>query len=308
MKLLFVVNPVSGGVDKEPFLKEAIPLCQKFNIDPYIFKTTGKDDEKQLKTVLQTFQPDRVASVGGDGTVLFTSIALLNSSIPMGIIPLGSANGMAGELNVSSDPMEALKDIIMAKLTGKLDILRINDDHYCLHIGDVGINAQIVESYNKDENRGMMTYAKYFIEELNNVQFFEVEVEANGKIIKEEGVIAGICNFRKYGVGVPLNVEGSPMDGKFEIVIVKEINAGLLIKAGLAKFDEVFYDDQNLVIISTEKAKIRFNEPKLLQLDGEVIDEFKELKIDILPGAIKLIITNETSEMPEQRFKITEKI
>src|SRR5690606_29458282 len=172
MKLLFVVNPISGGVDKEPFLQEAISLCEKFNIDLNIFKTTGKDDEKQLKKVLQTFQPDRVASVGGDGTVLFTSIALLNSSIPLGIIPLGSANGMAGELNISSDPIEALQDIITSKLTGKLDILNINDTHYCMHIGDVGINAQIVESYNKDENRGMMTYAKYFIEELNDVQFF----------------------------------------------------------------------------------------------------------------------------------------
>ena len=299
MKLLFVVNPVSGGVDKEPFLDEAISLCEKFNIEYYIFKTTGKDDEKQLKTVLQEFNPDRVASVGGDGTVLFTSIALLNSSTPLGIIPLGSANGMASELHINSDPIEALQDIIMSKITGKLDMLKINDAHYCLHIGDVGINAQIVESYNKDENRGMMTYAKYFIEELNNVDFFEVEVEANGEIIKEEGVIAGICNFRKYGVGVPLNIEGSPMDGKFEIVIVKEINAGLLIKAGLAKFDEVFYDDQNLVIISTDKAKIRFKEPKLLQLDGEVIDEFKELNVKILPGAIKLIITNETSNLSE---------
>ena len=299
MKLLFVVNPISGGVDKEPFLEEAISLCKKNNIDLYIFKTTGKNDEKHLKTVLQTFQPDRVASVGGDGTVLFTSIVLLNSAIPLGIIPLGSANGMAGELNISSDPIEALHDIITSKLTGKLDILKINDTHYCMHIGDVGINAHIVESYNKDEDRGMMTYAKYFIEELNDVGFFEVEVEANGEIIKEKGVIAGICNFRKYGVGVPLNIEGSPMDGKFEIVIVKEINAGLLLKAGLAKFDEVFYDDQNLVTISTDKAKIRFNEPKLLQLDGEVIDEFKELKIDILPGAIEFIITSKTSNLSE---------
>jgi len=228
---------------------------------------------------------------------------LLNSSIPLGIIPLGSANGMAGELNVSSDALEALQDIIMSKLTAKLDMLNINDTHYCMHIGDVGINAQIVESYNRDENRGMMTYAKYFIEELNNVQFFEVEVEANGEIIKEEGVIAGICNFRKYGVGVPLNVEGSPMDGKFEIVIVKEINAGLLLKAGLAKLDEIFYDDQNLVIISTEKAKIRFNEPKLLQLDGEVIDEFEQLKIEIMPGAIRLITTNKNVYLNELESK-----
>lgn len=107
MKLLFVVNPISGGTDKQPFLRQADSLCAKYGIDSYVFKTTGKDDEKQLKTVLLTFNPDKVASVGGDGTTLFTSLALLNTSIPMGIIPLGSANGMATELFVNPIPIEA---------------------------------------------------------------------------------------------------------------------------------------------------------------------------------------------------------
>ena len=292
MRLLFVVNPISGGVDKEPFLKSAKALCKKYGIEYKIFKTTGNNDAQNLKLILDKFDPDKVVSAGGDGTTLFTSIVLRNSKYPLGIIPLGSANGMATELFVNPDPVNALKDIIMSQVVAGLDMVVVNDKHYSIHIGDVGINAQIVASYEKDKNRGMATYAKYFIEELKQISPFEIKIKANGKVIKNRGVMVGICNSRKYGTGIPLNLNGNPMDGKFEIVIVENINANSLLKAGLSKFDESFYDSQNGMIISTDEAAINFEKPRLLQLDGEVIGKFSELKIKILHGAVKFITDN----------------
>lgn len=295
MKLLFVVNPISGGVDKEPFLKNTKTFCEKYGFDHHIFKTTGKDDQIEVKKVIQTFKPDRVISVGGDGTTLFTSISLLDFSIPMGIIPLGSANGMAAELNVNPEPMKALKDAIMSNVIGDLDMLLVNDTYYSIHIGDIGINAQIVDSYEKDENRGMATYAKYFLQELKNLTPFGVTLNINGKEIKEKALMVGICNSRKYGTGVPLNLTGNPMDGKFEIVIVNKVDANSLIKAGLSRFDESFHDSQNGRVISGDSASIIFEEPRLLQLDGEIIGHFMEVKVKTLKGAVKLITHNENT-------------
>ena len=289
MKILYVVNPISGGVNKEPFVRKAKLICEKYGIDFRIFKTTGKDDEKQLKDVLLNYLPDKVASVGGDGTTLFTAIALLNTPIPMGIIPLGSANGMATELFVNPEPEEALKDLIMSEVVAGLDMVLVNDEHYTMHIGDVGINAGIVDAYAKDKNRGMTTYAKYFIEELKRLTPFEISIRANGKTYREKGLMVGICNSRKYGTGIPLNLTGNPMDRKFEIVVVRNIDLQSLIKAGLSKFDERFQDSQNGLVISTSEAEILFDRPRLLQLDGEVIGEFEKLKVSILKGAVKLI-------------------
>lgn len=293
MKLLFIVNPISGDVDKEPFLKKALKLCQKYGITTEIFKTTGSDDEKKVGNTIKAFAPDRVASVGGDGTTLFSAIALLESKIPMGIIPLGSANGMAVELGVQSNPMEALKDLIMSSMIKDLDILKINDKHFSMHLGDVGINAEIVASYEQDPNRGMATYAKYFIDELTKNDPFEVEVEAKGKTIVEKAVMVGICNAKKYGTGIPLNIDGNPMDGKFEIILVKDLNTQFLINAGLSKFNDVFYMKENITAICTELAVLKFKKPRLLQLDGEVIGKFKEIKVEIIKGATKLITSTE---------------
>jgi len=295
MKLLFVVNPISGGVDKVPFLNSAKKICEKYGIQYHIFKTTGKDDEKHLKEILQDYNPDKVASVGGDGTTLFTAIALLQTAVPMGIIPLGSANGMATELFVNPRPVEALKDIIMSNITAPLDMVLVNDTHYSIHIGDVGVNARIVHAYEKDAERGMITYAKYFIDEVKNIIPFPVNIKANDQLIEEKGVMLGICNARKYGTGVPLNLTGNPMDGKFEIVLIKKLDTNALVKAGLSRFDEKFHDAQNGMVISTEQAEISFDKPRLLQLDGEVIGKFEKLKVSILKGAINLITHKENT-------------
>ncbi|WP_430817838.1 diacylglycerol/lipid kinase family protein [Carboxylicivirga sp. RSCT41] len=295
MKLFFVVNPISGGVDKEPFLKEAQALCKKYGITYHIFKTTGRDDETALVKSIKDFNPDKVASVGGDGTTLFTAVTLKDLSFPIGIIPLGSANGMAEELFVNPDPIEALKDIIMSERIGDLDLICVNDKHYTMHIGDVGVNASIVEAYEKDPNRGMATYARYFIEELTKLTPFDIALTINGETFQHKGVMVAICNSRKYGTGVPLNVLSNPMDGLFEIVIIENIDAKSLISAGLAKFDERFYQSHNSHVYQAQELEINFKEARLLQLDGEVIGKFDNIHVQMLVGAVKYITNTNNS-------------
>ena len=289
MKILIVLNPISGGVDKGPFLKSSTVLLDKYGIDYHIFKTTGKDDEKKLKEALESFQPDKVLSAGGDGTTLFTAIALLGTNYPIGIIPLGSANGMAVELAVNPNPIEALKDAIMSERIAGLDLLKINDQHYCIHLGDVGLNAQIVKGYSEDPGRGMATYAKYFLNEITKLESFKATIRIDDQIHEENVLLLAMCNARKYGTGVPLNTIGNPMDGKFELVLLTQVNATSLIKAGLAKFNENFLDNQTSKVLVAEQANIEFEEPLLLQLDGEIIGEFKTLDLEILKGAIRFI-------------------
>lgn len=291
MKLLFVVNPISGGIDKEPFLEQAKETCLYYGIQYSIFKTTGSDDLESLKKEISIFKPTKIASVGGDGTTLFTATALLNTTYPMGIIPLGSANGMATELFVNPDPIIALKELIMSSITHGMDLLMINDQHYTLHIGDIGINANIVNSYDKDPNRGMVTYAKYFFEELQNLNTFQAKIETKETVLVTNAYMVAICNSRKYGTGIPLNIIGNPMDGKFEIVIIKQIDVHSLIQMGLTAFNEKFYTDQQSEILVTTEADIEFTEPKLLQLDGEVIGNYQNINIKILKGAVQLITT-----------------
>lgn len=291
MKLFFVVNPISGGIDKEPFLKKAKDLCQLYGIEYKIFKTTGKSDKKNALEQIQAFHPDKVISVGGDGTTLFTAVCLIDTGYPMGIIPLGSANGMATELYVEPDPINALYDIMMTDFVRGLDLLLINGEHYSMHLGDVGINAQIVKSYENDKNRGMVTYAKHFLGELQNLKPFQVKVEADEERYTGEVLMTALCNARKYGTGVPLNTTGNPMDGKFEIVLLEKIDLPSLIRAGLASLNDKYLGSQQSKVITTSKARIEFDRPRLLQLDGEVIEPLQTIDVELLTGAVSLLTT-----------------
>ncbi len=301
MKLLFVVNPISGGVDKGPFVKNAKKLCDKYGIEYEFFYTTGKDDTEHLRALLSETKPDRVVSVGGDGTTLFTGMALMGTSLAMGIIPLGSANGMAVELSVNPNPVEALKDIIMSEVVRGLDIIKVNKEYYSLHIGDVGLNARIVESYEKDPNRGMITYAKYFLNELTRLEPFEVHVKSDEAEYSGKVFMAGICNARKFGTGVPINYVGNPMDGRFELVMIEKIDALSLLKAGLAKFDESFLDKSTTTVMTTTHATLHFDKPRTLQLDGEVIGKFRELEVEIMTGAIHFITHNDNPYVKKRK-------
>jgi diacylglycerol kinase family enzyme len=292
MKLLFIVNPISGGVNKEPFLNEAQQLCNRYGIALAIFRTTGKNDEEQLHQVLEKEKPDKVAAVGGDGTVLFAAICLLDSGLPLGIIPQGSANGMAKELQVNTNAIDALKDIIMSEVYAGMDLLRVNGIYYSMHIGDVGINANLVRSFSEDTRRGMMTYSKYFAEELKKTKAFRVKVDIDGDTIEELCYMAAICNSGRYGTGVILSNQSNLFDGKFEIVLLREKNINTFIDAALTKFNESFYKSEHTRTFSGSHARLYFDEPRLLQLDGEIIGSFAELEVEMLQGAIKIISSN----------------
>jgi diacylglycerol kinase family enzyme len=291
LRVLAVVNPISGGVDKEPFMNHFKDEMEKFGIDYEAFYTTGKNDEENFKKSVSSFQPDKITSVGGDGTTLFTACNLLDSKIPFGIMPLGSANGMATELGVEADPRDALSDFLKSNRTCPLDLILVNDKHYCLHIGDVGINANIVEDFSKDEGRGMVSYAKHFVDRVLRRELMEFRIVADGKTYSQKGYMIAIANSRKYGTGVVLNYDGNPTDGKFEVVVLNNIDSKTLLKAGLSKFNEELSKENNVTTISCQEAIVKMDNPHMLQLDGELIGEVSEFSGKIISSAVQLVTT-----------------
>ncbi len=291
MKILAAVNPISGGVDKKPFLRDFKGQMKMYGIEYQIFNTTGKDDNRLFSKSLQEFQPDKVISVGGDGTTLFTAINLMQSTVPFGIIPLGSANGMATELGVEKDPLMALSDIIQTHHTCPLDLILVNELHYCLHIGDVGINANIVEDFSNDGDRGMLSYAKYFADRIQSSEEFTITLKINGEEHVEKGYMVAIANARKYGTGVVLNYYGNPTDGKFEIAIIKSIDARTMVRAGLSKFNEEFSRESDTKTYSCTSVEISLDKPRILQLDGEIIGKQDKINASIIANAVNLVTT-----------------
>lgn len=291
MKLLLVINPVSGDTPKGDLLNYARQRCKLYGIELAVFRTTGQNDLVELQKCIAAEKPDRVGSVGGDGTFMLAAQATLNAPIPVGFVPMGSANGMAKELRVSPDPETALNDLLSSQMIVPMDLLKVNDKHLCMHMGDVGLNAQMVAWYDEDGGRGMTTYAKYLLRSLTRTEDFEYQFEVDGKTHIGRAVMIGFGNGTKFGTGIPMNTVGNPFDGKFEITIIKEINADMLIRAGLSMINETFLKESESKVVTARAVTIRVKPAQLLQLDGEVIGKTNEIKISIEPKAVPLITT-----------------
>jgi diacylglycerol kinase (ATP) len=291
MKYLFVINPVSGGIDKTSALMKIEMAFEDF----IIYYTKGKIDNELLLNRIKEFQPNILVAVGGDGTILLCSEVLMKvgNNIVLGVIPCGSANGMARELNIPSDTNSAIEVIQKHEKESPLDLIQINKDIHCLHIGDAGLNARIVRDYTEDGNRGYFTYAKYLFEEVKKATTFVSHIVADGKEYKFEGYMLAIANAMRYGTGVKVNSISNPSDGKFELSCITEIGLGSFVKAGLSALDIDFADEGNQQIISCKKAVVKFNRPVTFQVDGELIGKVNGFEAEIVENAVTVITKKE---------------
>lgn len=288
MEILLVINPISGDINKSDFLDFAKRTMSKSNIDYHLYKTTGDKDCEELDQLIDIYSPKKVIIAGGDGTLNMFLKPLIKHNVQVGFIPMGSANGMAVELDLTDSLEDLLVKFIKSKETRPLDVLSINDSHLLLHLGDIGANANLVANYDKDESRGMFTYARHFWSEFKNLKSFEFEIKTDQMEYDRKGVMLAICNGKKFGTGIPLNSVGKMDDGLFEFVVVKAIDFSDLLKAALSKFDDDF-KIENLETIQAKTATVKLKQPRLLQIDGEIMEKFTELHIKVLPKALRFI-------------------
>jgi len=296
MKLLFVINPISGGKSKETFLAFANDFCKKYGIKIHTFETTGINDIQLLGKEVRAVQPNRVVSIGGDGTTLMTSLALQGSKTPFGIIPMGSANGMSKELGVAADPREAFQDLVISKIIVPLDLIKINNEHYTIHLGDIGINAAMVENFSREQNRGWLAYAKHFVDAVQNSPIFDVTIEVGGESHQHKAYSVLIANTRMYGTGAIINPKGNPHDGKFEIVVIKKNDLSGIINLGLTAITDKAFEALKgyTETYQVTKAKIIPDQAKVLQLDGEVIGKKEVIEAEIMPAGVNYISTKDS--------------
>jgi diacylglycerol kinase (ATP) len=289
MRILFVMNPTSGRTNNDEAIEHIHELAHSEKVDFKIHYTTGEHDDKNLQHELRAYSPDRVAACGGDGTVQLVARNLLNTGIPMGILPLGSANGLAKALSLPKNHIDATDLIIKSNHIVPLDLLRINDQYICTHLSDIGTNALLVKSYEESGDKGMMGYAKHLISSIKQSEIMKYEIATPEGTCQKEGYMLMVANAHKYGTGVQIS-EGNVSDGKFEICNVQTIDIESAIKLGLTAIN--IFVDKNMFsdVISCSEAMIKISPQAHLQIDGEYIGEVEELKINIISSAIKVLV------------------
>jgi diacylglycerol kinase (ATP) len=286
LKILFVINPKSGTRSQVDWPLSITNYFKHLEHSIELFLLSDKNGADCLKRKIGVFKPERVVAVGGDGTIGLVAGQLLGSEMAMGILPAGSANGMATELTIPYDPVAAL-DIIVKGEIKPGDVIRINNKDICIHLADLGINAQIVKYFEEGTLRGKLGYAKVLLKALWRKRLMQVTIQSKGNEIMREAFMVVLANASKYGTGALINPEGNLYDGVFEVVIVR--------KLALSEFLKMFFkfkrlDPKKVEIFRAQSVSIDTTHKVHFQVDGEYKGKVDHLKAKILPGILKLLL------------------
>ncbi len=290
-EVLLVVNPISGNIEKSRIISGVRDKLDEVKINFHVFKTTGENDIEKLGEKIQQNKIDRIIVAGGDGTINMTAETIKDLDIPIGIIPAGSANGLAVNLEIPKS-ISAQIDIALGSKFINLDILCLNDI-ICLHMSDLGINAELIQNYETSSIRGKFGYLLNTIPTLIRSEYpYNFHIQTGELEKTKQAVLLGFANANKYGTGALVNPEGKPNDGIFEILLFKRLNLGEILKT---LRNEVDFDPEIVEIIRAKSATITCRRPVAFQIDGEFIGKEKEVQIKILEQKLKVAVPESCS-------------
>lgn len=283
-KLLFVINQSSGNQERD-YGKAIMSFFKDTETNIELFLLPKNCASKQIQVAINNAKADRVIAVGGDGTLKLVAECLINRKTPIGIIPAGSANGMAKELGIPLDIGEAL-EVAAGGTPQQIHVTRINNE-LCIHLSDIGFNAYLVKKFDELPQRGMWTYARAAWQAFWIHRKMDVQLQMEDQKIHTKAAMIVIANATEYGTGLQISPDGKLDDELFEVILIKEYSVMEILKIWISKLP---WDPKKIERFQTSSLIVTTKRKAHFQIDGEYQGKTKKVTAEILPAAIQIIM------------------
>lgn len=291
-KILFVMNPYAGTRRAAKELTDILAVFNQADFEVTTYMTSGTGDAFQIAKD-RSEGMDMVVCCGGDGTLNETVSGLLTAGldIPIGYIPAGSTNDFATSLKLSLNPIQAAKDIVEG-VPIPYDAGRFGDRHFA-YVASFGAFTRV--SYNTPQYvknaLGHTAYLLSSISELSQIRDFHVRMDLEDQIIEDDYIFGAISNATSVGGILTLRADQVDMgDGLFEILLVRSPrNLTELSEVIQAVQSQNYSNCASITFCSTSKVKIYTDEVMDWTLDGERAEAKREIVVENLHHAIRLI-------------------
>jgi len=263
-KLLFILNPKAGkgkALEIASLIKKEIPSTIPFSIEMF----TDSDEFETLMAKKHLFT-DLIA-VGGDGTINSVAKNLVGTDITLGIIPLGSGNGLARSLGIAMDAKVAIEQIVQGG-EAKIDHGMVNGIPFFCTSG-IGFDAHIGNLFAQSKKRGLQSYVKISLREILRYKCKNYIIKLNGEELKRKAYLITIANAGQYGNDFYIAPQAKLTDGKFHVVILNPFNFfsafGIFLKVIMGKANE----SKHIETYVTNKLTIEREGKDAIHFDGE---------------------------------------
>lgn len=230
---------------------------------------------------------DVVLSVGGDGTCNEIAKALINTKTTLGIVPMGSGNGLARHLGIPIGVNAALKSLKESNPT-RIDYCSANEIPFFVTCG-LGFDAQISEKFAKSKTRGGITYFMKTIEEYFAYKSEEYIIETSDFKFKEEAFIIACGNASQYGNNAYITPKASLKDGLINTTIISHINIFEVLPTAVQLFTKTINMNPAIKTFASEKLIITRKEAGIMHIDGEPIEMPQTININCHKRGLRVL-------------------
>lgn len=244
----------------------------------------GHASELAAKAVKEGY--DLVIAAGGDGTVNEVANTLSGTGVPLGIIPLGSGNGLARSLGIPQDVGEAIK-IIEADHVASCDRGLVNGLPFYCTFG-VGFDAAVSEKFATMKRRGRVTYVRSVLREFLNYKSQPYAISIGGKVITERAFLIAVCNASQYGNNAYIAPQANLSDGLLDLIVIHDGSPLSAVKVGVDLLTGFLDRNTRIETFRISAATITRLHPGPAHLDGEPMALGTNLEIGCDPSALKV--------------------
>ncbi|HEY6901704.1 MAG TPA: diacylglycerol kinase family protein [Puia sp.] len=301
-KLIYLINPISGTGGKTSLQQLLTQRTEEAGIAYSIHPTSIDGNYDFLRALIEKEKVTDIVVCGGDGTVSAVMAALVGSPIRVGVIPMGSGNGLAFAAKIPKDPGKAL-DIIFAGKASSIDGFLINGQYSCMLCG-IGFDGQVAHEFAIQPKRGLETYARVTLKNFFTARTYPFRItipaQGNGGSLNfpVNAFFINIANGDQFGNHFTIAPKASLQDGMLDIVIVKKKRGRLgfilsVIRQVLGGYpvQEHPGDDRRRSILYFRTPSLEIANPEYapVHIDGDPGAPASNFIVKIVPNAIQLI-------------------
>ena len=287
---MVVVNPTAGlgaAVDgARARAEQAAAFAVAHGSAVEVVVTTQAGHARELAQSAARRGARMVVAWGGDGTVNEVASSLAGSDTVLAVVPSGSGNGLARELNLPLDPRLAF-DVAMAGVDRRIDLGSL-DGRIFVNVAGVGLDARVAQRFAEigRDRRGFVRYVRAAVREVAFFRPDDLTIEVDGHRRDVRPLMIAFANGRQYGNGATVAPGARMDDGLLHVVVVTAHSTWAIVRGVPAMFRGRLDVHPGVTTHAVAEAHVTGTPPVLCHVDGEPHLAGARVEVRVLPGAL----------------------
>lgn len=298
MKASLIYNPVAGPRDVRRTLKTICSSLEDRGWSIELRVTEKSGDATAMAREAAQAGRDVVVVAGGDGTVNEVVNGLVGTETALGVLPVGTGNMWAKQLNVPTftltNPLrlhEAAAGLAEGAIRA-IDVGRVNDRHFLCWAG-IGLDAQVtaeMEPRQRHTKRlGALPYIVAAVLVARDFQGVRTRVLLDGRVVRGRTLLILVSNIQQYGGLFEIAPAAKVDDGLLDVFVFKGLGFQYTVRHLLKILSQRFLQDPRVVHRQARRIEVYTERAIPMQIDGDPIGA-TPVVLKVVPLALRILV------------------